>query len=380
MSSAGPEAAERLSHRLIGQRVKAAREAAGWTQEKVATLLGLNDRQSVSDLENGKRRLQPDELVLLSDALGREVDYFLNPFAVAGEARFSWRASPGVPQDALDSFETRVGEWIGLLRWLREGERGRVSPLKFSLRLTVHSSFEDATARAEDLVTTLDLGRVPSERLIEKIEDKLDIPVLFVDTVEIPGQSISGAACHLQELGVILVNRQEPEARRSFDVAHELFHILTWDAISPERREPDSTASNGLARRRAEHLADNFASALLMPTSSLQQMVDKRRLNDVVHLADVAAELRVAPVALAWRLLHMRWIDGATRENLARERQRSSSGFVPKRLSPSYVEMLHGAIDRGRLSARKAARAMGMSLPQLAELFAEHSLCAPFEL
>ena len=41
---------ERLSHRLIGYRVKAAREAAGWNQDRLAELLGLNDRQSVSDL------------------------------------------------------------------------------------------------------------------------------------------------------------------------------------------------------------------------------------------------------------------------------------------------------------------------------------------
>jgi antitoxin component of RelBE/YafQ-DinJ toxin-antitoxin module len=42
--------------------------------------------------------------------------------------------------------------------------------------------------------------------------------------------------------------------------------------------------------------------------------------------------------------------------------------------------MLHRAIDHGRLSARKAAKAMGMSLTQLVDLFAEHSLAAPYEL
>jgi transcriptional regulator with XRE-family HTH domain len=84
---------EQLSNRLIGYRVKAARESAGWNQERLAAALGFNDRQSISDIENGKRRVQADELVTLSDALDRDIEFFLNPFAVAGEAQLSWRAS-----------------------------------------------------------------------------------------------------------------------------------------------------------------------------------------------------------------------------------------------------------------------------------------------
>ncbi|MBY4833782.1 helix-turn-helix domain-containing protein [Burkholderia dolosa] len=371
---------ERLSHRLIGYRVKAAREAAGWTQDRLAELLGLNDRQSVSDLENGKRRLLPDELVLLSDALERDVEFFLDPFAVAGEAQFSWRASPDLPERNLDDFELRAGQWIGLLRWLREGEQGRTSPLKHSLRLTMQSSFEEAIARAEDLVMALELGKIPAERLIDSIEQNLDIPVLFVDTLSTPdGDSISGATCHLQDLGVILVNRNEAEARRFYDLAHELFHALTWDAMKPEHRESNSFEERGRTRR-IEQLANNFAAALLMPTSSLEQLIDRRRIGDAGHLADVAAELRVAPAALAWRLFNMRWIDEAAREALRHERQRAPVAGTPKRFSAGFVGMLHRAVDRGRLSARKAAKATGMSLPQLADLFTEHSLAAPFEL
>ncbi len=54
---------------MIGFRVRAAREAKGWTQDELAALLHLENRQSVSDLENGKRSIKPDELVVLSDAL-----------------------------------------------------------------------------------------------------------------------------------------------------------------------------------------------------------------------------------------------------------------------------------------------------------------------
>lgn len=371
---------EKISQKLIGYRVKAAREAVNWTQEQLAVALNLNDRQSVSDIENGKRMLKPEEMLALSDILNRDIEFFIDPFTVAGEAQFSWRAATDLSETTLDDFELRAGQWIGLLRWLRESEQGQVSPLKQSLRISSQSTYEDAIERAEELVDALELGKVPAERLIECIEHNLDIPVLFVDTVDaLRDKSISGATCHLQDLGVILVNRNEPESRRFFDLAHELFHALTWDAMKPEHRESNSFEERGKTKR-IEQLANNFAAGLLMPRNSLTQLIDQRRMTEVAHLADVAAELRVTVSAFAYRLFNLKWIDESTKNALCQEGQRASVSGTPKRFSPSYVSMLHRAIDRGQLSARKAAKTIGMSLPQLSDLFVEHSLSSPFEL
>lgn len=169
----------------------------------------------------------------------------------------------------------------------------------------------------------------------------------------------------------------EPLARRYYDLAHELFHAFTWDAMQPEHRESNSLEDRARGKR-IEQLANSFAAALLMPTAALSQIIDRRRTDDAAYLADIAAQLRVAPSALAWRLFNLRWIDKSMVEALKAERQRLAQS--PKRFSPSFVGMLHRAIDRGQLSARKAARTMGMNLSQLAELFAEHSMASPFEL
>jgi Zn-dependent peptidase ImmA (M78 family)/transcriptional regulator with XRE-family HTH domain len=371
---------ERISQKLIGYRVKAAREAKGWTQDQLAQGLGLNDRQSVSDIENGKRALKPDELLALSDLLERDIEFFIDPFAVAGEAQFSWRAAPEVPEDILDGFELKAGQWIGLLRWLREQQGSRTSVLKRALRLSAQSSFEDAQERAESLVAELDLGVIPAETLIDKIERELDIPVLFVDTVEADnGNTISGATCHLEEMGVILINRNETEARRFYDLAHELFHALTWDAMKPDHRESNSIEERNKGKR-IEQLATNFAAALLMPRASLNKLIDGSRQGDIAHLCEVAALLRVAPVALAWRLFNLKLIGDDTRRALSQEKQRPSVSGPPKRFSVSFVRMLHEALENGRLSARKAAKAMGLGLGGLTELFAQYDLPAPFEL
>lgn len=371
---------EKISQKLIGYRVKAARVAAGWTQDQLTQKLGLNDRQSISDIENGKRALKPEELLALSDMLDRDIEFFVDPFAVAGEAQFSWRTAPEVPEDSLDGFELKAGQWIGLLRWLREQQGGRASVLKRALRLSAQSSFEDAQDRAESLVAELGLGVIPAETLIDKIERELDIPVLFVDTVDAgDGQSISGATCHLEEMGVILINRNESEARRYYDLAHELFHALTWDAMQPEHRESNSVEERNKGKR-IEQLANNFAAALLMPRASLDKLIDGHRQDDIPHLCEVAALLRVAPVALAWRLFNLKLISDDTRRNLCQEKQRPSVSGPPKRFSVAFVHMLHESLENGRLSARKAAKTMGLGLGGLAELFAQYDLPAPFEL
>ncbi len=371
---------EKIANKFIGYRVRAAREAKGWTQDQLTQGLALKDRQSVSDIENGKRGVKSDELLALADLLNREVEFFLDPFAVTGEARFSWRVAPEISEEHLDLFERQASQWIGLLRWLRERQDHRTSVLKRTLRLTAQSSFEVAQARAEGLATELNLGMIPAESLIDQVERELDIPVLFVDTVGTNyGQSISGATCHLEELSVILINRQEPEGRQFYNLAHELFHALTWEAMKPDHRE-SNTFDERNKGKRIEQLADNFAAALLMPQASLDSTLDRHRCNDLGHLCEVAARLRVTPMALAWRLFNLKLIHDDTRRDLCQQKQRPSVAEPPKLFSVSLVQMLHEALDKGQISARKVAKVMGLGLGGLTKLFAEYGLPAPFEL
>ena len=59
-----------MSAGLIGARIRAKREDLGFSQEAVSRLLGFKDRQTLSAIENGERRVSADEL------LRRTVDTF----------------------------------------------------------------------------------------------------------------------------------------------------------------------------------------------------------------------------------------------------------------------------------------------------------------
>ena len=95
------------------------------------------------------------------------------------------------------------------------------------------------------------------------MERELGVLVLMVDAIE----GVSGAACRLPALDAVLINRREAPGRRHFDLAHELFHILTWDTMPPEHVEDASEHS----KNRVEQLANSFASALLMPPAVLDR-------------------------------------------------------------------------------------------------------------
>ena len=155
---------------------------------------------------------------------------------------------------------------------------------------------------------------------------------------------------------------------------------LAAAAAQHKKQSRTQAGKNRNKGKRIEQLANSFAAALLMPRASLDKLIDRDRLDDIAHLCEVAALLRVAPVTLAWRLFNLKLIGDDTRRSLSQEKQRPSVSGPPKRFSPTFVKMLHEALENGRLSARKAAKAIGLGLGGLIELFAQYDLTAPFEL
>ena len=107
-------------------------------------LLGFNDRQTVSAIETGIRRVTAEELVLAVEAAGRfPGSTSTDPFLLVGEGRFCWRHT-GVETDQLTTYERHAGRWIAAFRTLAPAV-GRSTPLmRPALGLTRWSGFEDA--------------------------------------------------------------------------------------------------------------------------------------------------------------------------------------------------------------------------------------------
>ncbi len=280
----------------------------------------------------------------------------------------------------LNAYERSAGRWIAAFRVIAP-QVGRAAPLlRRSLAITRHQRFEDVMEAGERFAAEMKLGDVPARRLVEIMEQQLGILVLMVDAF----QGISGAACRLPELDVVLINRHEVVGRRNFDLAHELFHILTWESMPPEHAE-DALETGG---NRVEQLANNFASAILMPTPVLDRFGDWSALAEgelAGRLNAVADELQVTSSALKWRLVALGRLKPAVAKSIPDAALRNNGHEVistnpPPLYSKPFMQVIALAVEQGRVSARRAAGLVDQTVDDLTDLFATHGVQPPVEL
>lgn len=371
-----------MANPLISQRLKALREEKKLSQEELAALFGFKDRQTVSAIETGERKLSADELLVAVQKLGAPLDYFTDPFRLVGEGHFNWRQS-GVPDQVLGAYERVAGQLIAAFRTLGT-EVGEKPPLeRRALRLTKNSRFGDAAEAGERFGAEHKLGNVPAQRLAGVMERDLDILVLMVTPSH---GGVSGAACRLPDLDVVLINRNEVPGRRHFDLAHELFHILTWEQMPPVHIE-EVTETGGT--NRVEQLANAFASALLMPKRIVEAGADWDTLRGdalTAQLNATADRLEVTATALLWRLVELGLLERAAARAVRSDALRFNGhpekplGKAPPLFSKRFIEIIARAVEEGRVSIRKIASLLNLSVDDLGDLFAAHGVPAPYEV
>ncbi len=366
---------------VIRFRLQALREKNKMTQEQLAQALGFKDRQTLSQIEVGDRKLGFQEMLRAAEVFNVGVDYFTDPFELAGEGQFSWRQT-NTDAQALGQFEQKAGRWIAAFRYLSKLRGDSIHSSLRRVALTHRSTFEDAAAEGEAIGATLRLGDVPSARLGESLQDELDTLVLYVDAI----RGISGAACQLDQLNAVLINRREPAVRRAYDLAHELFHLLTWQTMPPQHVESEFTLKT--IEKRTEQLADNFAAGLLMPSKTISTLLagSPRPSGSALTgwLSESAVKLGVSGSALKWRLVNTNVLTkaeaSAVPDDSLRLHVEDVLSETPARFSKRFVSVMSWGIDEGHVSVRRVAQLLDTSVDDLRDLFAEHGLPAPFDL
>jgi len=347
------------------------------------------------------------------------LDGFTDPFLLVGGGEFSWRQSKA-DLKRLAEYERLAGRWVASYRTLAPKIGRSAASLRQTLKLTPKSSIEEAMAAGERFAAEFELGPVPTERLTETMERRLGILVLMIGAVE----GVSAAACRLADVDAVLIYRHQILGRRNFDLAHELFHILTWHTMPPDYAEKASEHS----RKRVEQLANNFASAVLMPTPVLNRFVkhlgeaartqiirpspglprvtvqgslsrlerETVRLsprmwgegtfdwtalgNAIAWINAVADALQVTATALRRRLVALEWLDPETAQAIPNSLLRKRTGNkLPPLFSKRFMEVIAIAIKQRHVSAHRAADLLAMSLDDLADLCATYHLEAPLD-
>ncbi|MHC4616481.1 MAG: helix-turn-helix domain-containing protein [Planctomycetota bacterium] len=350
----------------IAARLKIAREAIGYTLRKASEESGIGD-SSISEFENSRREPKFSHLSRLAQVYKKGVEFFLTDAPILEDIML-WRDEPDtdVETKEMEADFQQLCEQYHKLEVLT-GEVKKVTLPQPNASNAEQFDFADAELLAKEVQDLFRLGDVPIASLKRRLEETYYVKIFYLD---FSGSAISTVS---EKFGpAILLNRRNRQWRRSYDLAHELFHILTWHLFRSKSRE---------AADDEEKLANAFASRLLMPEESIKDRI-KRSLNDqdqvsLGQLDDIAREYDVSLMALIYRLAGIfrlrkeetrQYIDAAEKYL---ESVKARLSYEPPTLPERYCDLASRALREGKLSLMQFAKYMEISYRKAQEYLTE---------
>ena len=356
------DAFDKIDPRKLGQNLKLARDQRGLRQEDAARIIDVA-RTTLTAIEQGKRRIKIDELIKLAEAYGRTVSDFVRPRPIAREFRVQFRG----PSQTVNLEQARISfsedEFQELCRDYLELEE--IMDAALVRRYPPEYRIEGLSAdRAGEGVATqernrLGLGDGPLPILRIILEQDVGLRIFYMQFAD---STFSEMYYYDDELGGCLaINKNHPEERRRWSLAHGYAHFLV------HRFQPEVYLEGGYQR---EQFADFFAKYFLMPTSGLTRhynnLLQSRSKPSVGDLCVLANYYGVSLSALVRRLEDLGVAPSGTWERLrdrgfkVREAQEQlglppipeQSQLLPLRYQYLAVE----AFEEGKLSEGMLAK------------------------
>ncbi|MBF0388253.1 MAG: ImmA/IrrE family metallo-endopeptidase [Candidatus Omnitrophica bacterium] len=362
----------------MGSKIKALRNSAGFTLEQAAGRLGYKNYQVLLSIENGERTLKASELSVISQLFHRDIGFFLSEQKAEGEELLvRWRDCSNLEdrKEKETEFLAYCESYFDLEKRLNLESRHSLDPLNFDEADI--KNYEKINELAENRARQFELGLRPACGLRKILEERANVKVLFLD---LSGHGSAAAA--MGRFGAaILINRKDPLGRRNYDIAHEMFHLVTWDKFRGEEY-----SVGGDKYRDLETTANAFASALLMPELEIRREFGQKLKNSRISLVDLVGmsqEFQVSLDALLWRLVNLKLLDRAlvgkffTEERHRLDLVRDSTNACGCNedeafISGKYIYLAVKAFKEGLVSKSKLAAYLKMNIGDVAQVLAKY--------
>ncbi len=341
----------------IGERLRYARERAGLTLRQVVERAGIGE-SSLCEYENDKRHPSVSQLQVLAGTYQRSVAFFLEEGSIPREVVL-WRSQPdpSIAAEVEGHFLRLCQQYRNLEVWCGDHRPYSLPPVHGDPE---QFGYREAERLAYRVQSELRLGDRPGQSLFTVLEEVCGVKLFYLSF-----QPSGTAACTVSDVygPAVLLNTDNLRWRRNFDLAHELFHLLTWRIF---RGGGDSV----VASDREEKLATCFASHLLMPADATRVALNDVRRNGAVAFSDlygVARQFDVSVEALLWRMhfLYNR-SEADTRQDIARHGAVASvfedrEPDIPPTRPARFVALAVKALRRGEISQGRFAEYLGVS-------------------
>jgi len=345
-------AVELDDRKLLGSRIREAREKLGWSQSELAQAVGFGAFQIVSAIENGQREVKAWELFKIASSLHLSLESFLGG-QQKSEPVLLWRAQPQTGFREIEArFIERCERYALLEQWCGVSPLQELKPICFSLP---EPTFVQVGREAENIRDYMKLGGRPACSLAKTLQEDYGVKIFYEDFGD-QGAALSAKG----DFGYgILINLGNAPWRSNFSLAHELFHLLTFDHWKSPRQEK---------------LADSFASALLLPAEPLLSILRSRMTDGKLSfetLGEIAREFEVSMDALLWRTVNLGVIKKEAVEeafknpNLKALDKLNRVWTKPDALPERYVRLCYTAYRTGKIGRAKLAEFLETSLVDL---------------
>lgn len=286
-----------MDNTTLALRLKEIRESLGMKLTEAAEKLGFSSYQILSNIEEGKREVKASELAKFSKAYYCSINKLLGYEEPAEEVTLIWRDPPKANKFKIEQDILSRCEQYHLLETLL-----KIKPKErfITVELDDISTNYKVQKLASEVSKLLGLGRRPAFTLQKVLEQNYGIKVLIYSFTE--GSAVSTINPHLGS--VVVINKDEAPWRQNFDLAHELFHLITWEAVVLSQNYTDDEYSEDIERK-----ADAFASALLLPDeemlNEIMERAEESKQISYSDVVDIAIEFGVSTQALVYRLFHL---------------------------------------------------------------------------
>jgi Zn-dependent peptidase ImmA (M78 family)/DNA-binding XRE family transcriptional regulator len=283
----------------LGISIRTRRTTIGFSQDALAKATKIGSGQIISQIEKGERDVKAHELFVIAQAL------YCSPSELLEEQRegqaVAWRKKPETGAELekakllhLCSVYHLVEQWTG-----EDSFEENLPRLQVGRRLP---SFDWAERQANFIRKAMELGNYPALTLKKTLEERFSVKIFTATNFQGSAASTWG-----QFGNAIILNANDVSYRKNYSLAHELFHLLTWESLKPTQ-----SGELCLWEDKIEQLAEKFASCLLLPEDRMRE-----RLNQYGHgkktislrvVSEIAEEYDVSRQAIIWRLYYLKAI------------------------------------------------------------------------
>jgi Zn-dependent peptidase ImmA (M78 family)/DNA-binding XRE family transcriptional regulator len=340
----------------FGERLKAARKMAGFSQEELAGRLGKKiTKQAISKYE--KDLMKPEAsttLIALAGALHVPIDYFFRTIQ-REEMEIRFRKRAALSAKSIDAITETVRD--ALERYFELEELLGIKPESLGpLARKGLGSVAESVSIARNLRGQWGVGQDQPVSSVTQLFEEKGIRIIPVAGFE----GFDGMAGYYFDQPFVAVQESFSKDRIRFTLLHVLAHLLFWDSAHRDDKED-------------EKLCHMFASEFLLPEHRLRLELSGRirhsiSIPELLHLKE---KYGISMQAILFRahsilLLTDAGYSALLREFASRGWRKNEPGEYPGvERPPRFKQLLFRAISEDAISLSKAA---SLSLLPLEEL------------